>query len=838
MGVRDLVNKFTSGELDPKFIAEVDYDGYRKAARKLRNVICMPQGGAMRRFGTEYEQVIKDGANFITDADTVRLIEYEHQSNNLFDIIIRPATIGIVAFDIYLFGVFQVTVIAPINTYTVPMIREIRWVKDYDRLIILHQQVAPHQLMWIANNNWTLTPIQFQFFPTYDFTYSDNPATLPTPNTPYWSIGVTFTPNAMAATILTANTAVFTSNHVGGLYYGNGGVFRITAINPGGTVAIGFTLEDFLDTSAIRGDLSTLLERAWNDGLAIGGAPAGIARFWPGHGCFYQSRLVLGGSVALPGTVYASVVKAYYDFDDSNSDASSSWGVEIGVTGNDILQDVLATKSLVLLSNKGPASTSILIDTPTTPTNAFLNTQGTEGARNINSVIIDNQVIYADRAGNTIWSMAYEIPDTGYNIANASILSTQLIRGPRWADIFDPDDIDGRYYLLVNNDGTMAIYNTISVENIKSWTLATTIGSFVDVACIANQAKVLTRRQVNTGILISGPLQAIYLVDGTFNAFRNVTVNTNTGVQTLFANPLDYLLIGNEIPFTALYFNLFAPADQDINLEFQFLTDTGIWETFTPTDNTFGMTTSGDISWTINDVSNWAAQTIVGTTLAFDDLAKYYWIRIQRKNVNTLLSTPSSIGITLNTQNRIYMEKATFTDTLNEQVEGIYMDCQINTTSNATGIITGLDVLAGQNVFVFADGFPLKTYNVDMAGQIDIDASNANSIVWVGLDYTTLIIPMPVIAFLANGISVYEPAHVLYMYIDFYNSLGITLQGQPLPQLSPGAFMTQEVPVPVSDYYKAPQFGGWDAREEFIIAQSYPAPMTILAISYTIEVSP
>ena len=84
MGIRDLVNKFTSGELDPKFIAEVDYDGYRKAARKLRNVVCIPQGGAQKRFGLTYEHVIMDGANYVTDINKVRLIAYEHPVDQLF----------------------------------------------------------------------------------------------------------------------------------------------------------------------------------------------------------------------------------------------------------------------------------------------------------------------------------------------------------------------------------------------------------------------------------------------------------------------------------------------------------------------------------------------------------------------------------------------------------------------------------------------------------------------------------------------------------------------------------------------------------------------------------
>lgn len=828
MGVRDLINKFTSGELDPKFFAEVDYDGYRKSGRKLRNVVCIPQGGVTRRFGTLFQTTIMNNISFVTDPNQVRLIEYEHANDEFYDIIIKPNTLTVVAFDIYLAGVFQTSVPAPAATYTTAMIRDIRWVKDYDRLIILHKNVEPYELRRIAANNWQLNLIKFQFFPTYDFSSQDNPAMLPTPNVPYTSNTVTFTINATAATMVTASTAVFTSNHVGGLFYANSGIFRIRSINAAGTVATGIALEDFTLLS-VPGDLTSLLEVMWNDGHAIGGAPIGINRGWPGHGSFYQSRLVLGSTPSLPGIAAASVVKEYYNFDDAQGIPSDGWSIELGVTGNDVITDILATKSLVLTGNKGPASTSILLNEATTPANAFVNTQGTEGSRNVNAVIIDNQVIYPDRAGNTIWSMSYDIPDTGYNIANASILSSQLIRGPRWADIFDPDDIDGRYYLLVNSDGTMAIYHTIRDENIKAWTLALTNGSFIDVACTANQAKVLTRRKVNTDTVIGGSLSAAYSVDGTFTAFRNKTIDVNLGNPvTWMVNNLDYMLIGSEIPFTALSFVFGGPGGLNAGLVFSFLDNTQNWEVFTPTDGTAGFTVNGNITWNINDVSDWQSQIIEGTDKAFDDLKPYYWIRIQRTNP-TIVAAPVTFNIFENTQNRISMEKLDF---------NLVMDATITVTSDPLGFVSGLEHLAGQFAFFFANDYPIGVEYVSPFGSANITANNGNAIVTVGLDYTVNVTPMPVIALLQNGISVYEPSHIDFLYIDFYESLGITLGGQVIPPVVPGLVLADDVPQPVSDYYKEPYYGGWDPREPVVISQSYPAPMTILGISYTVEVSP
>lgn len=850
MGFKYLLNKFTQGELDPRFLAEADYDGYRKAGRKARNVICLPQGGVKRRFGTVFEQEVTDGINPITDPTVVRLIEFESTLGH-FDIIINADWTGQVAFDIHfhidVIGPQQmVHILAPANTYTDAMIRQIRWVIDYDRIILLHKDVRPYELRVNTALIWTLSPITFQFFPTFDFTPQDDPLLLPTPNTPYTAPNVTFTPNLVAATTVTANIAVYTSNHVGGLYLGNSGVFRITGINGAGTVASGYALEDFASTAAIRGDLSALYERMWNDGEAIaavpgpGPAPAGIPRLWPSRGCFYQSRLLLGNSPSLPGIAAASVVKEYFNFDDSSATPSDGWAVESNITGIDRIMDLVPNKSLTVITDKGTSATTILLNDPTTPSNVFLQTQGTEPSRDMDATILDNQILFADRAGNTIWSMTYDVPDTGYSVYNASILSTHLIRNPQWADIYDPAEVDGRYLLLINSDGTMAMLNSILDQNIRAWTLAQTTGSFIDVSSTSNTTKVLVRRKVGTGVLIEGDIDAAYnvtggtdVVDGdenTFLAFRNITpdVLNAEGVAQILDNPYDYLLLGGEIPWTSMRFFFDDPAQQDVDLTFEFLTDTGAWEAFTPTtDTTVGFTQDGDITWTYADVSNWKAQPLIQTDKLYGDYQNLYWIRIRRNNENDLTYI-TLLEVLFNTQNRIYLERLSF---------DVFMDCQFESSSDIDGEVFSADVLAGQNAFVFADDFPLRTYYIDSDGNFDLGDNEGERALKIGLDYTVNLTPMPVGIIMGNGWHVYEPMHNIKMFVDFYESLGITMNGQGLPQFSPGAYLSEDVPVPVTDYYEIPTFGGWDPRFEFVISQSYPAPMTLLGVSYTVEIN-
>jgi hypothetical protein len=835
MGFRNLINKFTAGELDPKFLGEVDYEGYRKGARKLRNVICTPQGAAQKRFGTIYEATISIGGTFITNEDQVRIIPFEYLSSEVYWFILKSNGVGGCALDVYLDvnddATFQQT-INPFSTFTTAQIPDIRWVEDVNKLVFLHEAHIPVIVQRVAANNWTVNNVVFSFYPGEDYSSFDSPTNNYTNN------GTTFTPNAVDATTITASTAVFTSNHSGiapnggGFFVGNGGIFRIMTVNAAGTVATGYSTEEFADTTAIPGSEAFLAERAWGDGSVIGGAPAGANRGYPRHGAFFQSRLVLGGSPASPGTAYASEVKDYFSFDNSNTDPSTGWGVEAGVTGTDLIDDIVSTKSLVLLTNKGSSATSILVDTATTPTNVFLNTQGQEACRNMDAVILNNQVIYADFGGNTIWTMVYDIPDSGYSVFNASIISAHLIRNPQWAAVYDPAAIDGRYYLLINEDGTLAIYNSILEENIKSWTLAQTIGSFVDVGCVANAGMVLAKRQINTGATTTGLAQAVYTVDDEFYVFRNVTatIDAGTGTEVMLADD-NYLLIGNEIPFTRLAFVFGTPASADADLVFEFLTNTGEWEEFTPdTDTTLGFSQNGSITWTYAALSNWKAQTISSVDTVNGDGLVYYWIRIMRDNAAAI--TPPTINtMFINTAYRIHMERLSF---------DAVMDCTVTTTSNNLGIVSGLTYLAGQNVYVFANEFPLQTYYVSSTGTIEVDFQGAlitDADIVLGLDTPPVIVPMPVVSLTQDGYSVYEPKKIKAIYIDFYETLGLTAQGQNIPQVIPGNFMTDRVPVPVSSYEKVPWYAGWDPRVDVVLSQSYPAKMTIRGISYEVELT-
>ena len=52
MGILTIQNDFTHGEVSRAMVGRSDIELYKKSAKKLRNMLVIPTGGAKRRFGT------------------------------------------------------------------------------------------------------------------------------------------------------------------------------------------------------------------------------------------------------------------------------------------------------------------------------------------------------------------------------------------------------------------------------------------------------------------------------------------------------------------------------------------------------------------------------------------------------------------------------------------------------------------------------------------------------------------------------------------------------------------------------------------------------------------
>lgn len=840
MGVKIIQANFSFGELDQKLLCRPDFDGYYKGAKKLRNVICIPQGGAKRRFGTKYAFTVVDTGDAnapITNRDEVKTIIFDFSKTKAFLIVVRPhdrTGTAAVAFDVYLDNVLQTT--KTTTDYTIAQIKDLNFVRSQNRVIILHPNVAPHELFRGSNDTtWTLSAIQFVNYPVYDFSVVDPGPNYRTPFPGSWSVSAT-SGNAITITALTPLVPFFDAGHVGGLIIGGGGVARITAVTDG-YIATARTIQDFDSTGPFIATETILQSVAWGDFTAsVGTIPPGGNRGFPSVGEFFQNRLFLGATPSLPNFLSASNILDYYNFDTSEPTDLNGFTLSVGANGNEEIQDIIGSTALVVLGFSGIYASSLFVNTPITPTTAFLNEQSRDGSTGVESQIVDNQIFYIDENQEQIRTIMYNIQSSSFQVLDASLLSPQLITDPVSTAALRPKTDDGTFYMVVNRDGTLAVFQSLKDQSVNAWTLNETRGSIYQVTTSRATAYMVARRGVTTGLVSTGYADNIYTANSNFQAITNISAAAqDPGVDvSIFSLQGDYLIIGHESPFYNIDFTFADFADVSVAPIFEYLNNLGQWELFSPTDGTFGFTMNGAITWNLEEMTGWYPVNISADSSVHlppdstTGIQTKFWIRIQRAT-ETLTTVPVENTIFINVDNRIHLESIDFDE---------LMDCSFLTQSDSDGVVTGLTHLIGQQVYALVNTIPEGPYFVDATGSIIVrNVSTVANSIEVGINFIPEIIPMPLSITDSSGVSLFSEKLIKTIYLYYYNSLGILVNGDEIATLEVGSLVLDQRPIPVTGFKKITPRQGWNPTVENVISQDLPLPFTIIGIGYIVEVS-
>jgi hypothetical protein len=819
MTLRTINNTFNRGELDPTLYARDDLDIYDKGARKLRNLIALWTGAATLAAGTVYVDVVLDrenGNTEITDPLMVKGFDftYDADAEITYTILIRQSGVNI-AFDIYFDDALVATVVS--TAYLATQIQSIHVAAAHDRVLILNDTVQTRQLRRGANHaTWSLTALNPRVYPTYDFSVIGAATDYQT---------FTFTLGATSgATTLTSSSPVFTANHVGGLFRSLGGTARITAVASNISASV-LVLDPFTAT-VNPGNTASLSEKIWNSDTTT--IPVSQDRGWPARGVFYLNRLILGRSLSVKNLVNLSTAGIYDNFDDSDLDGTVAFSVTFNGKGEQSVQSIVADDSILFTTTNKLFAQSPLVESPITINNVYFAPQSQSPATSIEAASIDNQTLFVSANRTQVIQATYSTGDGKYLTFPATMLSNSIVEYINSNATWEPPGIATRLYLATQDNGSMLLYSTLQSQNVSAWSLRTTTGKFRQVIGDGRQSHVIVEREINIGASFVNALDSVYLSDPTFKARYDVTdyFATAPGVSAIgvLESQYDYILIGNQSPFTAMSvaFNLVASADCD--LKFEYLDGNGFWDVFTPTDGTNGFTQDGDITWTFDDVLNWSPYEI-------SSIENTYWIRIKRQaSSSTVITTPVVGQALINTAPRLYLERQSFDE---------YMDsCEV-VTSGAAGEVTGLTHLAGQQVFAITNGATIGSSFVNADGTTVI--KNSNAITTIGMQYKPELVPMPLYAPTQEGDSLYAEKYVQDLYIDYVDSLylkaGFKPQLTDIPNMPLGAYTLGQSVPPQTGIYRICPRGNWSPRQEYVITQSQPGPMTIIGVGYNVEVT-
>lgn len=458
----NIQTNFTTGELDPLVRSRVDLDAYRNALETAQNVICQPQGGVTRRPGTKF--ITELGGS---PENGVRLVHFEFSVSDSY----------MLAFTNQRMYVFKdKALITNINgsgnnyltvtAVTSARLPTICWTQSADTLVVVQEDINPIKIVRGANDaTWTVSNITFDSIPQHAYTLAtSNPA-------------ANITPSDVAGKVtITASAGVFNSGHVG--QYINAepqGRAKIIQYNSSTSVNV-VTEFPFFNTSAIASGnwaLETGYEDVWSP-----------SKGWPRSVTFHQGRLFFGGSKSRPSTVWGSKVGLFFDFEAVEGLDDDAVEATLDTNTFNAITDMISGRDLQIFTTGGEFYVPQEGLTPITPNDFFLSSTSRNGSKEgIRVKQLESGVLFIQRQGKQLSEIAYSDTQLTYITSKISLLAGHLLKGPTSMDIrravaTDENDL---LFIVNSDDGTMAVFSLLRLQNVIAPSKFTTVGKFKDV---------------------------------------------------------------------------------------------------------------------------------------------------------------------------------------------------------------------------------------------------------------------------------------------------------------------------------------------------------------------
>ena len=468
--VIDIQNSFTSGELDPKLIARDDVKAYDAGLTTALNVVVLPQGGVKRRPGLKY--ITELGGS---PENGIRLVSFEFSTDDAYLLAFTNLRMYVIKN-----GVLQTNIAGSGNDYltttiTSAQLSEMCWVQSADTLIVTQEDMVPKKITRTSDTAWTITDVTFTFNPQHAFT-------LTIENT---SAAGTLTPSGTEGKIdLTTQHAYWSASDDVGSYVNviganQFGRARIVAVEST-TKAQALVEIPFFNTDALA-NADWEHETGYEDTFSS-------TRGYPRTATFHQGRLFFGGSKSRPSTIFASRVNAFFDFNPGEGLDDDGFVATLDTNQLNTITDILSANYLQIFTTGGEFFAPQDFSDPLTPSNFIAKLQSSHGSKeSIRVQNISGSTIYIQRQGKALNEYIYDRGGDGYLTSQISLLSSHLLNTPIDMSIRKATSTDeGDRLLVVNNDGTCAVYTLLRDQNIVAATQFTTDGLFLNVATVVS----------------------------------------------------------------------------------------------------------------------------------------------------------------------------------------------------------------------------------------------------------------------------------------------------------------------------------------------------------------
>jgi hypothetical protein len=493
--VWSLFSSFNRGELDPRLVGRKDLQAYYAGMGTGQNVTTLVQGGVRRRNGTE----------FIHEDDEGRIFNFSFSTEVNYCLLFTDLQI-----EVFKDGVSQTTVVSP---YTLAQVKEIDYIQSADTALIFHGDVQPQELSRTDDTTWSIGSITFSNIPQYDF----DDASSPTPTSEIQAIdfnnqneGDTY--KISLEGLLTDEIAFAGDDSTN---EENIRVALTDLFNTGsdGSISVSASASDkfnitFSGDSAKDWDLMTgvvVVAKSVDFEVLTTETQAGVSRAedvwsatrgWPQVATFHEARLWVGGTSFRPATVWGSKVNQFFDFNAGKARDDEGIDVTLDTDQVNAVTGIFSNRTLQVFTSGGEFS---IPTSPITPENVAILPQTQFGTKKVRPVTIDGLTLFVQRTGKAVRSFFFVNESQAYNSGSISVLASHLISNPvELAVSRGTTSVDANYAYIVNDDGSMAVYNSLVAEDVQGFTDWVTNGEMVSVAVVDDTLYTYVKRTIDS----------------------------------------------------------------------------------------------------------------------------------------------------------------------------------------------------------------------------------------------------------------------------------------------------------------------------------------------------
>jgi hypothetical protein len=218
-------------------------------------------------------------------------------------------------------------------------------------------------------------------------------------------------------------------------------------------------------------------------------------RGWPRSVCFYEGRLIFGGTKSKPQSLFMSKTGAFFDFEiDEGDDDEGIFATISSRKLNDIV-DVYPGRNLQIFTSGAEFAVT---SRPVTPSNINIQPQTSHGSGNVEVQDVDGSTIFVDRHGKSLLSFLYSFNEDAYTTDDRSVLASHLINQPvDMALLAGTASDDANWLFIVNEDGSGTILNTLRSQDINGFTRWSTDGEIKSVCVVDDELFMVVERDIN-----------------------------------------------------------------------------------------------------------------------------------------------------------------------------------------------------------------------------------------------------------------------------------------------------------------------------------------------------